>query len=317
MLLMAAALCARVHASGLHHERLPAAALSADGIAFTVHLPDGYDPARAVGYPVLYVNDGQDRDAVRLDATTRALVASGRIVPLIVVSIDMPPDRMAAYGLSDRARGASAPGDSRAGPVGTRAHAYAEWIAQVLVPHIDRTYRTQDGPSGRTLLGWSLGGLQAFNMGWRYPDRFGCIGAFSPSLWLPADRSSQQAAGRTRIAHRWVDADAPPAGVRWWLSVGTHEETDDRDGDGINDALDDVMELALGGDAEGVAAMPLRGLAQHRLSIAVDPAVPSSADADVVVWRLQDGRHTQEDWARMLPAFLSWAFATGRQDPPR
>ena len=108
MLLMAAALCARVHASGLHHERLPATALSADGIAFTVHLPDGYDPARAVGYPVLYVNDGQDRDAVRLDATARALVASGRIVPIIVVSIDMPPDRMAAYGLSDRARGASA-----------------------------------------------------------------------------------------------------------------------------------------------------------------------------------------------------------------
>ena len=78
-LLMAGVLCAGAHGAELRRQRMPAPVLSSEGIAFTVHLPDGYDPARTPGYPVLYVNDGQDRDAVGLDKALRALTASGRI----------------------------------------------------------------------------------------------------------------------------------------------------------------------------------------------------------------------------------------------
>ena len=71
-------------------------------------------------HPVLYANDGQDMEAVGLEASLRALQAEGVDLP-IVVAIDMPRDRMGAYGLSDRARARSVVADTKYGPVGTRA----------------------------------------------------------------------------------------------------------------------------------------------------------------------------------------------------
>ena len=72
----------------------------------TVYLPPGY-AAGTRRYPVLYVNDGQDREAVHLQETLQRLIADGAIRAPIVVAIDMPRDRMGAYGLSDREHGTS------------------------------------------------------------------------------------------------------------------------------------------------------------------------------------------------------------------
>ena len=55
------------------------------------------------------------------------------------------------------------------------------------------------------MLGWSLGGLNAFSVGWQYPDVFGRAGAFSPSFWLSAERGDTDAVQRTRLAQRMVD----------------------------------------------------------------------------------------------------------------
>ena len=56
---------------------------------------------------MLYVNDGQDRETVHLRQALQGLIAQGAIRAPIVVAIDMPRDRMGAYGLSDREHGAS------------------------------------------------------------------------------------------------------------------------------------------------------------------------------------------------------------------
>ena len=66
-----------------------------------------------------------------------------------------------------------------------------------------------------------------------------------------------------------------------YFAVGTAEETDDRDGDGRIDVLDDAEDLA--------AALRVQG-------------------GDVTVVRQQDGMHRQPTWAAMLPAFLRWAY---------
>lgn len=287
-------------------------ALEAPGLAsaplhYGVHLPPGYDANAPGRYPVLYVNDGQDREAVGLDETLQRLYRENRIVPVIVVSIDMPPDRMAAYGLSDRAAGRSLPGQSRHGAIGTNAHVYAEWLAHRLVPHIDRHYRTQADPQGRAMLGWSLGALQAFDMGWQYPDVFGTVGAFSPSLWLPADAAAAQ---QSRLAQQRVASTMAPVGTRWWFAVGTHEETDDRDADGVNDALDDVRDLVLGERDGDRRVQP--GLAQRGYVVDVDPVDPAATSADVVVWHLHGGRHEQTAWRQMLPPFLEWTYGVRR-----
>ncbi|HZH44774.1 MAG TPA: alpha/beta hydrolase-fold protein [Lysobacter sp.] len=273
-----------------------------------VYLPPQYARERTQRYPVLYVNDGQDMEAVGLADALRSLNAERAIRPLIVVAIDMPPDRLGAYGLSDRGSGRSLSVHTEHGPLGARTHAYSEWLAHTLIPLIDKRYRTRAVQDGRAMLGWSLGGAHAFNMGWQYPELFGRIGAFSPSFWIAEDRSSPESAQRTRLALRMVDATAPrsmPA-PRFFFGIGTHEETDDRDGDGVNDALDDVRDLIEGWTAPDGTA--LKGLRQLGFSINREHATRPNR-ADVALHVLDGGVHHQSAWKRMLPAFLRWAYA--------
>ena len=271
-----------------------------------VYLPPDYDANAAIGYPVLYANDGQDAEAVGLESTLASLHAEAAIRPVIVVAIDMPPDRMAAYGLSDRAQARSVIAGTKYGAVGTQAHAYSEWLAKTLVPLVDARYRTRTTPDARAVLGWSLGALNAFNLGWQYPEVFGRVGAFSPSFWLSAERSDADAVQRTRLAQRMVDGTTPRNGARFYFAVGATEETDDRDNDGINDALDDTRDLIDGWQAgEEVKA---KGLRQLGYSVNLDHATrPSRADAALAV--LDGGQHNQASWAKMLPGFLRWAYA--------
>ena len=248
-----------------------------ESIRIDVQLPPHYDPTASAAYPVLYLNDGQDLEAVDLRETLAKAYRDDAIHPLILVAIHMPKDRMAGYGLSDRAAGTSVIAPTKYGPVGTNAHAYSQWVAETLVPWIDAHYDTVERRDGRTILGWSLGGLNAFDLAWQYPGVFGRFGAFSPSFWLSKDTTDVAAVQRTRLAQSIVDAGPPRAGLQAYLAVGTAEETDDRDGDGTIDVIDDARDLA--------ARIP---------------------GAKVVL--LEGGQHRQPSWAAMLPAFVQWAF---------
>lgn len=269
-----------------------------------VHLPPGYDPKRR--YPVLYVNDGQDSEAVGLQRSLQELRAAKRIAPLIVVAIDMPQDRMGAYGLSDPIAAHSLVGDSRFGPVGKDAHAYSEWVVGQLVSYVDAHYATDARPQGRAILGWSLGGLNAFNLGWQYPDVFATVGAFSPSLWLSAERGTPQAAQDTRLAQRMVAAGPMRKGARFWFEVGDTEETSDRDGDGIVDVVDDARDLVLGCDT--TTGEYQEGLAEFGYATNLNAREIPEAGDEVAFRVLPGGEHNQRSWARMLPEFLCWAF---------
>ena len=85
-------------------------------------------PTARSRYPVVYINDGQDLEDVGVEATLQALYAAHEIEPLIVVAIDMPPDRMGGYGLFDRGARHSLPAQTKYGPVGSCAWAYAQWV---------------------------------------------------------------------------------------------------------------------------------------------------------------------------------------------
>ena len=287
---------------------LAAPGIDPDGLRVRVFLPPDYDPATTPGYPVLYLNDGQDAEAVALRAWLDALVVSGEIRPLIAVAIDMPKDRLAAYGFSDRANARSRVAPTRVGPVGAAAHAYAEWVAKTLVPAIDARYRSDARAQGRAILGWSLGGAQALNLGWQYPEVFARTGAFSPSFWLAADNADADAVQRTRIAQAMIAEGAYHPGSRFFFAVGDAEETDDRDGDGVIDVVDDVRDLVEGWQVAGEAAPRAKGLRQ--LGHSTNPGhAARPTRADVALFELAEGEHRQRSWARMLPAFLRWAYA--------
>lgn len=290
--------------------QLAAPGLSPKPIRVRVLLPAGYRDGAATRYPVLYVNDGQDLEAVALRETLARMTADGTLQPLIAVAIDMPPDRMAAYGLSDRSARHGLVAQTRYGPVGAQAHAYSEWIAHTLVPMVDAHYRTRPSADARTILGWSLGALNAFSVAWEYPELFGRVGAFSPSFWISADRGSPVAIQRTRLAQRLVDSSAPRLGLKLFFAAGDQEETDDRDRDGTIDVIDDTRDLMAGDNEE--AGSTVRGLAQLGDSINLDYAAHADR-ADAVLYRLSGGQHNQASWARMLPVFLRWAYADGNR----
>jgi enterochelin esterase-like enzyme len=299
---------ARIDRSRVDELMIPVPKLAPDGLRVRVFLPGGYDPGAQVGYPVLYLNDGQDAEAVALQATLDALIDDGAIRPLIAVAIDMPKDRMGAYGFSDRARKRSLVSPLRVGAVGTAAHAYSEWVATQLIPAIDAKYRTRARADARTVLGWSLGAANALNLSWRYPEVFANVGAFSPSLWLspkPDDSAGVQAG---RFAQSMIAAGTYHAGSRFFFAVGDAEETDDRDGDGVIDVLDDARDLIDGWRAVGDAQPRAKGLRQLGHSVNLDHAARATR-ADASLFVLAGGKHQQASWAAMLPVFLRWAYA--------
>jgi predicted alpha/beta superfamily hydrolase len=287
---------------------IPVNELAPDGLRVRVFVPNGYDPLAEIGYPVLYLNDGQDAEAVKLQATLNESIDRGEIRPLLAVAIDMPKDRMGAYGFSERGAQRSLISPLRVGAIGTQAHAYSEWVATQLVPTIDAQYRTRARPEARAILGWSLGAANALNLGWQYPEVFANTGAFSPSLWLspkPDDIAGIQA---SRFAQQMIAAGAYHAGSRFFFAVGDMEETDDRDGDGVIDVLDDTRDLIDGWRVAGETEPRAKGL--HQLGHSINPdhaAKGTRADASLFV--LAGGKHEQASWARMLPAFLRWAYA--------
>ena len=254
--------------------RLPAHLAHDEDITVDVQLPPGYDASARTRYPALYLDDGQDFEAVRVRETLETLYRERAIAPFILVAIHMPRDRMGAYGLANRTASIVSP--TKYGPVGANAFVYSEWVVHTLVPFVDAHWRTRRDAEARSVLGWSLGGIHAFSLGFNYPETFGRVGAFSPSFWLPDGDQG-------RIVQRLVADGAPRDGLRAYLAVGTAEETDDRDGDGVIDVLDDARDLAAQLDALG--------------------------DNTVEVVELEGGQHRQPSWAAMLPGFLRWAFA--------
>ncbi|WP_445143948.1 alpha/beta hydrolase [Dyella sp. Tek66A03] len=291
---------------------LDAPAFAPETIKVAVYLPPGYDAtsSASIHYPVLYANDGQDMAAVGLQETLNRLYAEHAMRPVIVVAVDMLADRASGYGLSDRQAKRSLVGDSRIGPIGRHAYAYSDWVATQLVAYVDAHYRTQATRQGRTALGWSLGGLNAFNLGWQYPDVFGRVAAFSPSFWLAADRSSAQAIESSRLAQAMVNDATPHKELRFWFSVGAREETDDRNGNGIIDAVEDVQDLI--GGYRAPDGSHVRGLRDLGYTVDMYYAHHPSHRAGVAFYVLPDGEHNQATWKRVLPVFLQWAYGTGQ-----
>ena len=286
--------------------RIEAPGLADPSLRVRVWLPPAYEQTQA-RYDVLYVNDGQDMEAVGMQATLERLYREGAIRPLIVAAIDMPRDRVAGYGLFDRAKAEVIAAQTKYGAVGANAQRYAQWLTQVLVPAIDARYRTVARADGRAILGWSLGALSAFGIGWQYPELFGRVGAFSPSFWLSGDNRDAGAVQSTRIVHALVDASAPMPRPRLFFGIGSKEETDDRDGDGTIDVLDDTRDLVEGWKlADG---KPRKGLRQLGYGANLDHARKPSRD-NAALYLLDGGRHDQASWARMLPVFLQWAYAS-------
>ncbi len=239
-----------------------------------IFLPPGYAESEA-RYPVLYAQDGQDMGDVRLKSTLEQLYNEKAIQPLIVVAVHASDDRLKEYGTA---------GTPDYAGRGNEAGLYTAMLLKEIRPYIESTYRTQIGPANTAVMGWSLGGLMAFDLAWNHPDVFGQVGVFSGSLWWHTDDTDLQSVFGSRIAHDMVRNGEKRDGMRFWFESGLLDEKDDRDGDGVIDSVQDTREL--------VAELQAKGY----------------TDADIRQLELPQGYHGPGTWANALPHFLVWAF---------
>ena len=241
-----------------------------------IFLPPGYDSATD-HYPVLYANDGQDMPALGMKASLEMLYARRAIEPIIVVAIHATEARLQEYGTASAA-------NSRG--LGAQAADYTRFLLEEVMPYVNGRYRLRGDPPHTVIMGASLGGLSAFDIAWSHPELFGKVGVFSGSFWWHTDDAGAQAIQDSRIMHRVVRQSSKREGMRFWFEAGLHDETDDRDGNGVIDAVQDISEL--------MDALAAKGY---------------SRETDMAYVQV-DGWHNQATWARALPDFLLWAFSS-------
>ncbi|MFZ0544284.1 MAG: alpha/beta hydrolase-fold protein [Candidatus Promineifilaceae bacterium] len=242
-----------------------------------VYLPPGYEEQTGRQHPVLYLNDGQDREQFKLHETLATLYNRRLIEPIIVVAVPTNEDRLQEYGT------AVAP---NAQELGKKAGLYGRFLTEELLPLINQQYRTQ---SGATIAGVSLGGLSAFDIAWNYPELFSAVGVFSGSFWWRSAEDEPNLTPNELIMHQIVRQGEREAKLRIWLEAATRDETADRDNNGVIDAIQDTLEL-----------------------IDALISVGYQNGEDVVYVEVEGGRHNYETWAKLLPDFLRWAFPGGR-----
>ncbi len=242
----------------------------------TVYLPPGYDRTRPRPYPLLVALDGQTMPQWRLAETLDALVAAGAIEPAVVTAVPATPGRIEEYGTAGQLDFAGR---------GRHARAFQDLLAGEVLPWVRDNHHVATDAARTGIFGASMGGLGAFDMAWRRPQVFGFAGIFSGSLWWRTDDTGAVAQQASRIAHRRVrDTEARPE-LRLWFQAGTRDETADRDGNGVIDAIQDTTELI----DELVAKGFRRG-------------------DDVDYHEIAGGEHHEGTWARALPEFLRWAL---------
>ena len=242
----------------------------------SVYLPPRYDAHRARPYPLLIALDGQTMPQWRLAETLEELVQTEQIEPLVVAAVPASRDRIDEYG--------TAVSHDYAGR-GRRAKAFQDLVAGLVLPTVRECYHVADSPARTGIFGASMGGLCAFDSAWRRPQVFGTAGIFSGSLWWRADDAEAMAQQASRIAHRNVRETAGKPALRFWFQAGTRDETKDRDGNGVIDAIQDTTELMDELAAKGFRSGP-----------------------DMAYHQVEDGEHHESTWARALPEFLRWAL---------
>lgn len=148
-------------------------------IDYLVALPAGYAETGTQRYPVLYLLHGRG-DTMQAWAAIapelHRLTAEGRIPPVIAIMPDAPASRRAGYYIDSRFTG------SAHLPAG---EAMETALCADLLPHVDRTYRTQANRTGRIAAGYSMGGYGAMRLALAHPELFGAAIVLSPAVYHP------------------------------------------------------------------------------------------------------------------------------------
>jgi enterochelin esterase-like enzyme len=226
---------------------------------------------------VLLVNDGQDLQAMGFSSILGRLYRTNSLRPLLCIGIHSGPLRKFEYGTAIAA-------DFKGR--GNLAHRYMEFITYELIPAIHLLF-----PGSLNVrwafAGFSLGALSALDIAWKHGHLFDMVGVFSGSLWWrsldkddPEYRDEQH-----RIMHNQIRDGHLIKGMQFFFECGTEDETEDRNGNGVIDSIDDTKDL--------ISALTEKGY---------------NPEEDIFYHEIEGGKHDVTTWALAFPVFLKWAF---------
>ncbi len=168
-----------------------------------IYTPHGY-AADKKPYGLLVLTDGGPYvNTARVATTLDNLIAAGLIPPLVAVMVENP----------DRWRELSC------------NSAYADFLAQEIVPWARANYHATDRPEQTIIGGASLGGLQAAFVGLKHAEVFGNVLSQSGSFsWKPEGEKewewlSRQLAASPRLPLRFSFEAGLLEGTWWWRSL--------------------------------------------------------------------------------------------------
>jgi len=158
---------------------------------FNVYLPPCYNAEVGKRYPVLYLLHGQGSNE---DQWIR--IGAGAAADRIISSADAPPFIIVfPYDYSYKQ---------------PTEYKFEEVFIDLLLPQIDKTYRTQADSMHRAIGGLSRGGAWALRMGTRNPQLFGAIGGHSPAIFYVDEKP---------LTRRLLEM-TPELMPRIWLDAG-------------------------------------------------------------------------------------------------
>ena len=178
-------------------------------------------------YPVLYLQHGGGEDETGWIRQGKAnfildnLIASGNTKPMIIVMAN-------GYAQPRRLRRSRPDRKAVGSPefmkvMQERMGAFEDDMTQVLIPFVDKTFRTIPDRDHRAMAGLSMGGMQTFQVTFNHLDLFSYIGGFSgaANVFMMGNNKLD-----TKTAFHGAMADPAAFAKRvhlLWIGVGTNE----------------------------------------------------------------------------------------------
>jgi len=240
-------------------------------VKIDIYLPMPFNPGAEI-YPTLLLNDGQDSQQLDLAKSLRKHHLLSE--KLVVVAVHAG-DRINEYGTS---------GIPDYQHRGWKAKTYSDFVVHRLIPYLQKHYQLFMNQETSYAGGFSLGGLSAIDMMWRYPNVFSKTGVFSGSFWWRHEPPTDLAPDDHRIMHEIIQKGSFKPGLKFWLQTGTHDETCDRNNNGIIDSIDDTLDL--------IDELKKKGY----------------KNKDIQYVEVEGGEHNFNTWSKIFPDFLDWLY---------
>lgn len=174
---------------------------------YNILLPANYDESKE--YPVLYILHGyyEDEDRLMINGNNNEamktkelvgnLISQGKAVEMIVVSplVFTSATMNGPTGMDNQSNAAY--------------DAFVDDIVDSLMPHIESKYSVATGRENTAVTGFSMGGRESLQIGMKYADKFGYVGAACPAPGVSG-------------SFKWSSEEASPSLV--YITAGTADD---------------------------------------------------------------------------------------------